>query len=204
MNTLHPYNRLCGLYSWSQQHDADGKPSSQGMSLVEVLIAVTISMLAIMVSSVIVSSAGKNIKTTENVYDTQNLIDQNISNIESFADRYACGTSTCTVATNIPAKTGYIDTTSATAWSNFKAKCNETDTDASDGQLDLLSELKTYIETNLTAPADVYRAITVHGADSAQKLSFVRHMTIQYRQNDSAGKILRDITIMPTIASYCP
>jgi prepilin-type N-terminal cleavage/methylation domain-containing protein len=178
--------------------------AQSGMSLVEVIMALTITAIAITVSSIIIASAGKNIRTTEGVYDTQNSIDQNISNIESFADRYTCSASNCNVSSSIPAKTSYIDTTNSTAWNNFKAKCNETDTDPSDGQPDLLTELKAYIEANLTAPTAINRVITVHGSDSAQNLSYVRHMTIQYREGDASGKILRDVTIMPTIVSYCP
>jgi hypothetical protein len=191
------------LSSWLEKQTTPDLTAA-GMSLVEILIAMTITMMAIMVSSIIISSAGKNIRTTEGVYDTQNFIDQNISSIESFADRYTCSSSSCTVSSGIPAKSDYIDATNSTAWGNFKAKCNETDTDSSDGQLDLLSELKSYVEANLSSPANINRTITIHGSDSAQKLSFVRHMTIQYRQGDSAGKILRDVTIMPTIVSYCP
>ena len=177
----------------------------QGASLVEVLIAVVIASIAIMTSSVIIASVGKNIKSTENVYDTQNSIDLNLSAIESAADRYTCSSSACTVASgsSVPAKNGYVDVTDATTWSNFVARCNQTTTV---GGNDLITPLKLYIESDssLNVPSSIFRQITVHGSDSAQGLSYVRHMTVQYRDGSATGTILRDVTIMPTIVAYCP
>jgi len=180
-----------------------------GISVIEVLVAVVISSFAILTSSIIIGSLGANIKSTESNYDTQNAIDLNLSRIESAADRYTCSFAnsvlTCTVSNGsaIPAKNGYIDVTDSSAWTAFKAKCNQTTTT---GGNDLITPLKTFIngDTNLAVPTSVHREITVHGADSAQGLTFVRHMTIQYRAGSSTGQILRDVTIMPTITAYCP
>lgn len=180
-----------------------------GISIVEVLIAIIISSFAVMVSASIIGSLGANLRSTENVYDTQNAIDQNLSAIESAADRYKCSlvssalSCTVTSGSSIPAKDAYIDVMNATAWPLFIARCNMTSTT---GGADLISPLKSFIEgdSSLNVGGNAFRQITVHGADSAQGLTYVRHMTVQYREGSASGKILRDVTIMPTIVSYCP
>ena len=157
----------------------------------------------------IITSLGKNLRSTESVYDVQNAIDLNLSKIESAADRYTCavasGSLSCTVAANsaIPAKDSYVNVNDSTTWSLFKAKCNQTSTT---GGNDLITPLKNLInaDSSLDTPSNVFREITVHGADSAQGLTYVRHMTIQYRADSATGQILRDVTIMPTIVAYCP
>ena len=182
---------------------------SVGISIIELLVAVVISSLAILVSSFIITSLGKNLRSTESIYDVQNAIDLNLSKIESAADRYTCavdsGSLSCTVATNsaIPAKNGYVNVNDSTTWSSFKAKCNQTTTT---GGNDLITPLKNLInaDSSLDTPSNIFRQITVHGADSAQGLTYVRHMTIQYRSDSATGQILRDVTIMPTIVAYCP
>ena len=182
---------------------------SPGISIVELLVAVVISSFAILVSSFIIASLGKNLSSTESIYDVQNTIDLNLSKIESAADLYTCsaanGALTCTVAANsaIPSKDGYVNVNDSTTWTLFKAKCDQTSTT---GANDLITPLKDFInnDSSLNTPSNVFRQITVHGADSAQGLTHVRHMTIQYRTDSATGQILRDVTIMPTIVAYCP
>ena len=170
----------------------------------EVLVAMVISMIAILTAAAIIAAVGKNVKSTETTYDTQNAIDQNISAIESAADRYVCGTSSCSVLSGggIPTRLQYIDPSDTTAWNNFKNRCNQEDPSL---EADLLYPLKDYIESTSSfgVPSGINRSITVHGND-AQDLTRIRHMTVQYRQGGANGKLLRDVTVMPTIVAYCP
>jgi hypothetical protein len=177
---------------------------AQGASLVEALIAIFIVSFAVIVTSSIINSLASNIKSSEEIYDTQNIIDSNISKIESAADRYICGSTTCTVIAGsaIPAKNQYIDVLNSTAWVNFKTRCEKTSTT---GGADLISPLISYIEssTDFALPTSISRQITAHGAE-VPGFARVRHLTVQYREGSASGNILRDVTIMPTIVAYCP
>ena len=173
-----------------------------GMTLVELLVSLLLISFAIIAASSLISYGVFGLRKTESNYDIQNLIDRNLSSIESMADRYTCASGTCTVQTTVPAKTDYIDPTNATNWNTFSDLCEATS--LTSPPTDLISPLASYIETNLATPPGLYRAIQVNGSGDDQGIGRIKHMTIQFRLDNANGIMVRNSTIIPTIVSYCP
>jgi type II secretory pathway pseudopilin PulG len=175
---------------------------TKGLTLVELLVSLILISFAIIAASSLISYGIFGLRKTENNYDTQNLVDRNLSMIESMADRYACVGGTCTVQSSVPAKDEYVDPSDTSDWDDFKNRCDATQLTTPPS--DLISPLATYITTNLPQPAGLHRDLKVHGSGSDTGIGRIRHMTIQYRLGSPDGPMIRNSTIIPTITSYCP
>jgi type II secretory pathway pseudopilin PulG len=183
------------------------KPSiHEGLTIVELLVAMIIMSLAILGATSIVNIGLKGLKSSETNYDVQNLIDRNMSEIESISDRYVCTSTVCSVMSATPNKDAYVDPTNSASWSSFEARCKQDDFPDTNGSEDLISPLADYIDTNVPEPTGVYREIQVHGGGTSGSTGIgrIKHMTVQYRNQNSSGLVLRNSTIIPTIVAYCP
>ena len=173
-----------------------------GLTLVELLVSLLLISFAIITASSLISYGVFGLRKTEDNYDTQNLIDRNISSIESMADRYTCDGGTCTVQASVPSKTGYINPNNSADWDDFKSRCEQTA--LTTPPTDLISPLASYIDTNLPSPAGLHRDIQVNGSGDDIGIGRIKHMTVQYRLGNANGLMIRNSTIIPTIVSYCP
>lgn len=176
--------------------------NTKGLTMIELLVSLVLISFAIIAASSLISYGIFGLRKTEDNYDTQNLIDRNLSMIESMADRYACVDGTCTVQSSVPAKDEYIDPSDSSDWDDFKNRCEATQLTTTPS--DLISPLANYIATNLPAPAGLHRDLKVHGDGSDMGIGRIRHMTVQYRLGNSDGPLIRNSMIIPTITSYCP
>jgi prepilin-type N-terminal cleavage/methylation domain-containing protein len=190
---------------------------SSGLTLIELLVSLLIISFSIVAASSLIGFGAIGLKGSDSNYETQNLIDQNLSLIESAADRYVCNYANsnkpCVVLDSLPAKGGYVNPNSLTYWPPFKRRCEQKDYPNSDPFLleDLITPLVNAISdptpTNpafIPSPPGIYRGFTVHGSGSTLGIGRIKHFTVTYRKADSTGVILRDATIVPTIVSYCP
>ena len=179
-----------------------GYHQASGLTFVELLVSLVLISFAVIASSSIVQNGIFGLRSSESNYDTQNLIDRNLSSIEDMVDAYTCTNIPCTVASTLPSKTGYISPSNTSDWASFKDLCDETlvNSPASD----LISPLVEYINDNLPAPTSLFRDITVNGSGNASGFARIRHFTVQYRSGGSTGPVLRNSTFIPTVVSYCP
>ena len=173
-----------------------------GLTLIELLVSLLLISFAIVTASSLISYGVFGLRKTEDNYDTQNLIDRNISSIESMADRYACIGGTCTVQPSVPSKTGYINPSNSADWDDFKSRCQQTV--LTTPPADLISPLASYIDKNLPPPTGLHRDIQVNGSGDDIGIGRIKHMTVQYRLDNANGLMIRNSTIIPTIVSYCP
>lgn len=175
----------------------------RGVSIVEILVSFAVISVAIVGAATLLNNGVFGLRKTESNYSTQNLIDRNLSEIESASDRYICSTTTCTVSSGIPLRSDYVNPNDSAVWDAFEARCYEQD--FADGD-DLLSPLVSHINSNISVPSGLFREIQINGSGSTSDVGFgrIKHFTVQYREGSSTGPVLRNSTIIPTIVSYCP
>jgi prepilin-type N-terminal cleavage/methylation domain-containing protein len=178
-------------------------PRDSGLTLVELLVSLALVSTAIFGAITLLNNGVFGLRKSESNYTTQNLIDRNLSEIESASDRYVCSTTTCTVSNGIPAKSDYVNSNDSAVWNAFAARCVEQNFSA--GQ-DLMSPLVNYIDLNISVPTGLFREIQINGSGSTAVVgvSRIKHFTVQYRVSSASGAVLRNSTIVPTIVSYCP
>jgi type II secretory pathway pseudopilin PulG len=172
---------------------------NKGYSIIELLVAVLIVFVTVITAGSLVVLVLTNIKKSNQEYSVQNAVDKDLSTIEGYADRYYCDSSgSCAIFPTTPNKTDYTSIiTSSADIDKLSERCNKR-VSSND---DLVTPLKTLIESQLPIPNYVVRTIAPHGADSANALSKVRHLNIQYSYN---GVVIRDMTVTPSITAYCP
>ena len=177
--------------------------SDFGISIVELLVSFVVISIAILGAVSLLNNGVFGLRRSEANYGTQNLIDRNLSQIESASDRYICATVLCTVSNGIPSKSDYVNPNDSTVWDAFVARCDEQD--FTDGD-DLMSPLVSHINSNISVPSGLFREIQINGSGSTSDVGFgrIKHFTVQYRERDSSGPVLRNSTIVPTVVSYCP
>lgn len=174
--------------------------SAVGLTLVELLVSLVIMAIAISVASSIVNAGLFGLKRTEEGYDIQNLIDRDLSQIESYADRYVFVGSDGSIASSTPAKDGYILANDSSSWQSFSSRCKETVIGN-----DIITPLIDLIDANIPAPSGLLRDLQANGSGSADAgIGRIKHLTAVYRKDDADGLVLRNSTIIPTIISYCP
>jgi prepilin-type N-terminal cleavage/methylation domain-containing protein len=193
MNTFICGNTLLKLKHVSQPNKA------QGYSIIELLIAIVIVSITVLAAGSLIIFAITNIKKSNQEYSVQNAVDKDLSAIEGLADRYYCDSSgACAISATTPSKTDYASIIASSAdISQLSLRCNQRVSSSND----LVTPLKSLIEEQLIVPNYIVRTIAPHGADSGNALSKVRHLNIQYSYN---GVVIRDMTVTPTIAAYCP
>lgn len=209
--SLHPFAGLIrakSFYAYAEKLCAPGKAvacngSGSGLSIVELLVAIVLISVAVSGAVSLLNSGIFGLRRTESNYSIQNLIDRNLSQIESAADRYVCTTTTCTVSSTIPSKSDYVNPNDASVWSAFTARCLQNDFS---GEEDLLSPLVEYINDNIPVPPGLGREIQINGSGSTSDVGFgrIKHFTVNFREGSSTGNVLRNSTIVPTLVSYCP
>ena len=174
-----------------------------GLSIVELLVALVLISIAVSGAVSLLNNGIFGLRRTESNYSIQNLIDRNLSQIESAADRYVCTSTTCTVSSFIPAKSGYVNPNDPSVWSTFAARCLQNDFSTEE---DLLSPLVKYINDNIPVPPGLGREIQINGSGSTSDVGFgrIKHFTVNFREGGSTGVVLRNSSIVPTIVSYCP
>ena len=175
----------------------------RGVSIVEILVSFAVISVAIVGAATLLNNGVFGLRKSETNYSTQNLIDRNLSEIESASDRYICSTTTCTVSSGIPLRSDYVNPNDSAVWDAFAARCYEQD--FADGD-DLMSPLVSHINSNIPVPSGLFREIQINGSGSTSDVGFgrIKHFTVQYRESSSNGAVLRNSTIVPTIISYCP
>lgn len=172
----------------------------QGLTLVELLVSLVIITIAIGGVGTIINLGVSGTRKSEYNYDLQNSIDRNLSQIESYSDRYVYTSSGGSILSGTPTKSSYVLVNDSDNWTDFSSRCQQTTVGN-----DIVSPLVALINAQISVPSGLYRELSVHGAGSADEgLGRVKHFTVVYRLGDANGLVVRNSTIIPTVVSYCP
>lgn len=175
----------------------------KGLTIVELLVSFALISIAILGAGSLLNNGVFGLRRSESNYNVQNLIDRNLSQIESASDRYICASASCSVSSSTPAKSDYVNPNDAAIWNAFSARCMESSFATGD---DLMSPLVNHVNSNISSPAGIYREVQINGSGSTSDVGFgrIKHFTVLYREGNASGAVLRNSTIIPTVISYCP
>jgi len=173
---------------------------SAGYSLVEIVIATLIFVIAgagaVSLFTLVTRQAAMTQSQQEEQFAT--AIDEGA--ILRFNDRYSCASGVCTVGTSTasPGENGYYPDQSA-AVNSFKALCNAvTSTDRS-----LVDDLVTQIQSLPVTTQMARLGVTRQVAEEPELVAPLAHRyRVTWRSRD--GEVLRQITLTPTAAGWCP
>lgn len=206
MTLLPPQHLSKNLAAVVSSNDRNIKGSCiNGFSLVELIIAASLMLIATMVTiSLFNFSIGQD-KTARGKQEEQSAISQDIAAIESMNDRYNCSASSaCTVSTTNPGENDYY-TSGTSASTVFDSKC-------SDGSLidNLLTSInarsKPAAFTRLGISTTVSRNSTLY-PDSGTVVdpnSEKRYLRYTVTWTNASSQRLRQLTLVPTVAGWCP
>ena len=172
---------------------------SNGFSLVELLLAITIFATAVAVTASIFGGTSTMIQNAKDKNELGGLVDKDLAYIMQSNERLTCKASSCTLSASDTTRDSYFPevnssgAVSSTQNANiifFQNLCSSTNT--SNG---FVAQLKSLVG----APADsrISRTITASPQNTPSHLYTVTYST-------SSGKFLRQIHLSPTTVAWCP
>ena len=184
------------IYSALQPRSAH---QSNGFSLVELLLAVTIFATAVAVTATTFGGTATMIRNSKEKNELGGLIDNDLAYIMQSNERLTCKANTCVLSTSDTTRDSYFpDVSSSSAMSStertnitfFENLCKATDTASG-----FVARLKTLVSD----PSDtrITRTITAAPGNSPGHLYTVTYST-------ASGQFLRQIHLNPTTVAWCP
>lgn len=179
-----------------QQHQIQAEG---GFSLVEMIVAVALLVVASVGSLVVFNIATRQNNQSRDKQEEQSAISADLANIQSMNDRYSCSDSeaetlVCSVSDSDPGENDYYARVSAAS-----AAVDEACTDGS-----LIVALIEEVD-GLEAPAAFERLginRSVEARPTEEDRSPLRY-TVTWSKNSGQTQ-LRQITLVPTVANWCP
>jgi type II secretory pathway pseudopilin PulG len=164
-----------------------------GFSLVEMMIAAVLMVIATIGTVGMFNYGISQNSSSRGKQEEQSAISEDVADIQRINDRYTCSNEqTCAVASSDPGENGYYPTGSNPS-SSFNAACL-------DGTL--LDNLINTITT--TATPSAFSNLGITRSVSASVSSDVRYNRYTVTWRNRAGTRLRQITLVPTVAGWCP
>lgn len=165
---------------------------SQGFSLVELLVAAVLMLVASMGGTVLFNQATQQANAIRRTLEQQFAISADLASIIDRNDRYTCSSGTCMEPVNPspsddpPNQNGYVPSNPQT----MQAIC----------QQGLADALVTSIGTTATAIGPgVMR--TASFPDNTQTSVPPHRYTVTWKSGD---RVLRQVQLIPTVAGWCP
>ena len=186
--------------------------SDRGFSLAEVIIAAALMLIATTVTISLFNFSISQDRSARGKQEEQSAISQDVASIESMNDRYNCSsTSGCSISTTDPGENDYYTAgqSAATATGGFDDSCKN-------GQLidNLLTSIgsrtkpasftKLGISTTVTKNALLYVESATASATTANPNSNPRYLRYTVTWTNASGQRLRQLTLVPTAAGWCP
>ena len=173
--------------------------SSQGFTLVEIIVSMAIFAIAVMTAASIFGGTSKMIRSSQTNNEVARLVDEDLAYVIQSNERLTCTTGACALNTSDTNRNSYfpdVPTSGAptSAQQNnidyFVTTCTSTDT--ATGFAAILNNL-------LAAPSDLRISRTITPAP----LNNPSHLfTVTYTSN--TGQFLRQHHLIPTTVSWCP
>jgi len=164
-----------------------------GFSLVEMMIAAVLMVIATIGTVSLFNYGITQNSSSRGKQEEQSAISEDVAVIQRINDRYTCTSEkACAVASSDPGENGYYPT-GPNPSSPFNAAClNGT----------LLNNLTTTITTTATPTAFTSLGITRSVSASVSSDGRYNRYTVTWRNR--TGTRLRQITLVPTVAGWCP
>lgn len=168
--------------------------SEAGFSLVEVMVASVIMVVATTVAVSLFNYTNLNAKRTEAKQDEQSAISEDIASVIRLNEQYRCtGVGTCASMNDYPNEDEYITSNA----SDIQGICDGAENGSGFGSL-LAAEVN-----SLALPAQATDLnITRTAAEAANQAAPEHLYTVTWQNSD--GNQIRQLTLWPTIASWCP
>ena len=176
-----------------------------GFSLAEMIIAASLMVIATMVTISLFNFSISQDKSARGKQEEQSAISQDIAAIESMNDRYNCSSSSaCTVSTTDPGENDYY-TSGTNASTVFDNKC-------SDGSLidNLLTSINARTKPTAFTRLGISTTVTRNSSlypDSGTVVdpnSDKRYLRYTITWTNASSQRLRQLTLVPTVAGWCP
>ena len=168
--------------------------SEAGFSLVEVMVASVIMVVATTVAVSLFNYTNLNAKRTEAKQDEQSAVSEDIAAVIRLNEQYRCtGAATCASMNDYPNENEYITSNA----SDIQGICDEEGGGSGFGSL-LAAEVN-----SLALPAQATDLNITRTAAEATNQAAPEHLyTVTWQNSD--GNQIRQLTLWPTIASWCP
>jgi prepilin-type N-terminal cleavage/methylation domain-containing protein len=168
--------------------------SEAGFSLVEVMVASVIMVLATTVAVSLFNYTSLNARRTEAKQDEQSAISEDIAAVIRLNEQYRCtGPATCGSMNDYPNEDEYITANAA----DIQGICDGAGNGSGFGSL-LAAEVNA-----LALPAQATNLNITRTAAEASEQRAPEHLyTVTWQNSD--GNQIRQLTLLPTIASWCP
>lgn len=168
----------------------------EGFSLVEMMIAAVLMLIATAGSVVLFNYSISQNRNSRGKQEEQSAISEDLANIQTMNDRYTCSTpSSCSVTSSDPGENSYYasGTTPSTGTGSFDAACQSGD---------LINNLITAIDEKDEPTAFTRLGITRTVAKTTGSPASYLRYTVTWKNASNAR--LRQITLVPTVAGWCP
>jgi len=166
---------------------------TRGFSLVEMMIAAVLMVIATIGTVSLFNYGISQNSSSRGKQEEQSAISEDVADIQRINDRYTCSNEqACAVSSSDPGENSYYPT-GPNPSSPFNAACL-------DGTL--LNNLISTITTTATPSAFTRLGITRSVSTSASSDGRYNRYTVTWRNR--AGTRLRQITLVPTVAGWCP
>lgn len=177
---------------------ADRRGAS-GFSLVELMISTLIFAMVTAGSLGMFTITTRQATLTRRLQEEEFAIRMDLATLLSMNDRFTCASGSCQISSSAPGQNDYFPTSSA-AVTQFTTLC-------SNGQLTVVpsasygSGLVSLI--NATARTSAMQSLGISRSVSADTTSPAAHRyTVTWSGSD--GTVLRQISLVPTTAAWCP
>lgn len=165
--------------------------NAAGFSLVEMIVAAGLLAIVATGSAMLFILSNRQSSTTRSKQEQQAAISDDLATIQTLNERYTCSSGSCSIAASDPDEDSYYPS-GTSANSTFDGLCS------SGG---LLSNLITAIN-GTAAPASFSRLGISRQTPSLDSDSSTHRYTITWV--DTSGRRLRQTTLVPTVANWCP
>lgn len=164
-----------------------------GFSLVEMMIAAVLMVIATIGTVAMFNYGISQNSSSRGKQEEQSAISEDLAELQVMNDRYTCSNdNSCAVSSNDPGENGYHPAGTSPS-SSFNAAClNGT----------LLDNLITAITTTATPRAFSQLGISRTASKTVNSDGRYNRYTITWSK--TGGTRLRQITLVPTVAGWCP
>lgn len=179
----------------SSHRDCGACSRSSGFTLVELLVAAVVMMLASIGGSALFNAATRQVNTIHQALTQQFSISNDLATVLELNDRYSCASGTCSadLSGDPPNQNNYVpdDPDDPAHTPTFRQLC----------AAGLANGLVTQVNaTAVEAGPNVTRMASLQPAGSTSSATPHRYQ-VRWSSN---GRTLRQVELIPTVAAWCP
>ena len=166
--------------------------AADGFSLVEVMLAAALMVIVAVGTTVLFTLSNSQTLQSRARQGEQAAISDDLATIQRLNDRYSCASGSCAIAASDPGENDYYPDTAADR-ATVDAQCNS-------GAL--IDNLITAIKSAATPASFGNLGIRRRPASASSDDPATNRYTVTWSSSD--GRQLRQVTLVPTMAGWCP